>query len=360
MALSKDSDPCILFVPHFETNGEPDEAISSELSPVEDSGCRTEPARYADSTRCNHYIPSFDKASTTTDAADQIINTLIDKGWQDEKAVYQILPKMSSKSIPWPVSTDVHCWWCCFPFTTRPIPLATNYSKGNFKVLGNFCSFNCAKTYLLKTYKDINLISLNVFLYRQMTGRKEYTEIIPAPPRESLKIFGGPLTIDDFRKASLDLKEYKTYPFNCISVNEHIEESVRLVVRSVADDVSTSKSSKRKHTESTEISSTKDLDLRARMEDAKARLDTRNPTKKRGVNVRKTKTRTSQATATLDDSAVASESPGDTRTGVAVLNNSEPIVVDAATIPGASEYILKGMMGLKIVRREKKRNKQQG
>lgn len=367
-ALTKDTDPCILFIPRFETRGEPDEFAPDGhgLSPADElpMACCTEPARAAVDVHRNHYVPSFEHEKPSSDPADQIITTLIDKGWRDEKKVYQVLPKMSSKTTPWPNSTDVHCWWCCFPFTTRPVPLATYYHKGTFKVCGNFCSFNCAKTYLLKMGRNTtNLVSLNVFLYRQMTGQKEYTEIVPAPPREMLKIFGGPFSIEEFRDSSLKLKEFKSYPFNCISINEHIEESVRLVVRaaSAADGSSAppTKQSKRKHaTETVEITA-KNLDLRARMEDAKARLDTRNPTKKRLVpddapQKSKTKIRKTRKPPTCEEEAAAGNTPCGPDISQSAITELTKTVDETTSVPkGASEYVLNGMMGLKIVRREK-------
>jgi len=349
--MTKDTSPSILFIPRFDYASSDDESENG-LSPADET---TQPADFTRSDGCRlHYVPSF--AVQDKNAAAQTINTLIDKGWCDEKRYYQILPDMSTKDTGWPQSTDVYCWWCSHPFETRPVPIATKYLKSTFTVFGNFCSFNCAKAYLLKSNKNTsNMISLNLFLYKKMTGalsfRGDSSPIIPAPPREMLKIFGGPFSIEEFRESSLQLKEFKAYPFNCISINDHIEESVRLAIRSAgvsqdglppAGTCTFKAKRKRKNNDDTDIAS-KDLDLRARMEEAKVRLDIRPPTtalvEKKTSGTTKPPRKKSDKYA-VDPIVVAQPVPdSDDR------NRRED--------PGSSEYVLNGMMGLKIIRREK-------
>lgn len=358
--MPKESAPSILFIPRFDTSCD-DGFDTSGLSPADEP---TQPAnftRICAAGRRLHYTPTFEQEKPTC-ATEQTINPLIDKGWRNEKRFYQILPDMSSKEQGWPQSTDIYCWWCCFPFETRPVPIAAKFHKSTFKVYGNFCSFNCAKAHLLNSNKNMtNMLSLNLFLYKKMTGSPAFNTdigppvIVPAPPREMLKIFGGPFSIEEFRESSLQLKEYKAYPFNCISINEHIEESVRLAIRAagVSEDglppTETCKAKRKRKNNDGDIA-TKDLDLRARMEDAKMRLDTRSSQpslqtvpssdsdKKTPVKRPRRKAESTAPLPTVD-------------TPVSIIPNKNPNKEEDA---GSSEYVLDGMMGLKIIRREKK------
>lgn len=92
--------------------------------------------------------------------------------------------------------TNVACWWCCHQFDTYPVcsPVRYNESKDLFTVVGCFCSFNCAKSYSMQYNKSI---SLNSFLYKKIKGKLEY--IKPAPPKTVLHMFGGPLSIEEYR-----------------------------------------------------------------------------------------------------------------------------------------------------------------
>lgn len=101
---------------------------------------------------------------------------------------------------------NISCWWCCHTFDTYPVPIPISYNSKtkNFKVYGVTCSFNCAKSYIKsnggnggKNYTDkIYLLSL---LHARMTGKKiEY--IKEAPSNKILKMFGGHLSIEEYRE----------------------------------------------------------------------------------------------------------------------------------------------------------------
>jgi hypothetical protein len=97
------------------------------------------------------------------------------------------------------MKTDINCWHCCHNFTTTPVHLPTSYRRGVYKYIGIFCSYNCCYTYAKNTNnKDIYLLN---YLFKSQTKNKgkilDY--ITPAPPKETLKIFGGPLSIEEFR-----------------------------------------------------------------------------------------------------------------------------------------------------------------
>ena len=123
-----------------------------------------------------------------------------------------------------------HCWWCTYPFDTLPVCAPVNYDtrKDVFHVHGVFCSFECAKTYLVdrkSSYVDTSLVTL---LNKRLTGK--LTRIRCAPSRLSLQRFGGHMTIDEFRAHSttsnLDhITKVQTmkYNYEVGAVKSHVE-----------------------------------------------------------------------------------------------------------------------------------------
>jgi hypothetical protein len=103
----------------------------------------------------------------------------------------------------WPKSTDSHCWWCCHRFECTPCTLPTRYDqlRKRFTFMGIFCSWNCSKSYNFNTsdHRKYERSSLISFLVQQLYGIEHAINIKPAPPRETLKMFGGYLDISDFR-----------------------------------------------------------------------------------------------------------------------------------------------------------------
>jgi len=113
---------------------------------------------------------------------------------------------------------DICCWWCCYTFETLPIGLPEKYYNKIFKVIGIFCSFECALAYnmSLNDHKIWDRVSL-LYHLRNLILKNIYPDddtvvrvmddIVAAAPRNILKIFGGILTIDEFRKNTTILKK---------------------------------------------------------------------------------------------------------------------------------------------------------
>jgi hypothetical protein len=75
--------------------------------------------------------------------------------------------------------------------------------KKQFLTVGHFCSWECIKSYSIdmndaRVYERTSLISL----MRRHANNGKYEKIACAPKRPALKMFGGILTIDEFRKGS--------------------------------------------------------------------------------------------------------------------------------------------------------------
>lgn len=129
----------------------------------------------------------------------------------------------------WVQKTDVCCWWCCHQFDNVPLGLPIEYKKkiNKFMVKGVFCSFSCMIAYK-NDKKLVNNNYLVNYLYTKLTS--DYSIIHknnllkPAPPRCSLKMFGGELSIDEFRNSSSENKIYKMIEYPMCMYNDYVEE----------------------------------------------------------------------------------------------------------------------------------------
>jgi len=127
----------------------------------------------------------------------------------------------------WIEKTDICCWWCCHKFDSIPIGLPVYYCKikNKFRVKGVFCSFACMIAYNNNEYnnKSSHKYLIN-FLYKKLTGVERSISGLSAPPRSSLKCFGGELTIEEFRQATEENKIYKMVEYPMFMSRDYIEE----------------------------------------------------------------------------------------------------------------------------------------
>lgn len=136
----------------------------------------------------------------------------------------------------WPESTSFACWHCCHGFEGVPIPipkskrLGENDALSTYTVYGIFCSCNCAVAYILErnTYdQQLLLMRFKEMMIRvfQLSSSDVFA-LEPAPPRIFLTMFGGPLTVEEFRTKSLVARTaLLTPPF--ISYSMMLEENTR-------------------------------------------------------------------------------------------------------------------------------------
>ncbi len=161
-------------------------------------------------------------------------NTKIDKEIKNNKVIKKNLRNIlyefinSNNEKVWPEKTNIHCWWCCHKFNNTPCSLPYYYKKEKFYVKGVFCSFNCAASYNFSINDDdmYERYSLLNLMYKKLYN-KNFVKINLSPPRESLKIFGGYLSIEEFRENSLE--NNKLFNLICpplISIVPKIEETI--------------------------------------------------------------------------------------------------------------------------------------
>lgn len=113
---------------------------------------------------------------------------------------------INSHDGSWPVHTDIHCFYCVHPFTSMPLTAPKSRTSIGSKYIthGVFCSLPCA----LK-YTDIHAgfnseeekMMLRVMARDVFQVPNAFTAKSAIDAR-NLKIFGGTMTIDDYRAAS--------------------------------------------------------------------------------------------------------------------------------------------------------------
>lgn len=97
-------------------------------------------------------------------------------------------------------NTDVACYWCCHKFENEHLGMPIKYRNGVFEVVGCFCSFECMCAYNFYSNENNHNIWEVYNLINIMSNKMNYEKCIyPAPPRKCLTMFGGYMTIDDFR-----------------------------------------------------------------------------------------------------------------------------------------------------------------
>lgn len=94
------------------------------------------------------------------------------------------------------------CWNCCHSIKDTCISQPLKYENGVFTTTGNFCSYPCVSRYIIDGNEPTEVIfsklsTLNLYV-NIMCGTKGVT-ISPAPPRLVLDIFGGTISIDEYR-----------------------------------------------------------------------------------------------------------------------------------------------------------------
>ena len=139
-----------------------------------------------------------------------------------------------NKRREWPKSSDLKCFWCSHNFDNIPCAIPTKYVNNNFYVFGNFCSKECAASYNFEM-NDTGIwerYSLLNYLYSIIIENNDL-KIKLAPSRLCLTIFGGNLSIEEFRKCNDDYSlNYKVIFPPMISVIPSMEEIKKDVLKS--------------------------------------------------------------------------------------------------------------------------------
>jgi hypothetical protein len=100
-----------------------------------------------------------------------------------------------------PEKTDIACFWCAHDFEGAPCFLPVKEEFGTYHVYGNFCTPQCALSYLLEEHLDSHVRWERMAILHRMyrPAGQGNSRLYPAPPRQSLKKFGGVYTYEQFR-----------------------------------------------------------------------------------------------------------------------------------------------------------------
>lgn len=147
-----------------------------------------------------HSSNSF--SSTPMEVVHQPAKDKLSKAWSTTKVVELLKDfEMKSKASEWPLTTNIACYWCCHKFNSVPFGIPVKFYHGKFHVYGCFCSLECAAAYnfnygdsLDEVWERYNLINL---LSRKLG---HVNKVKNSPNRLALKMFGGHMEIDEFRK----------------------------------------------------------------------------------------------------------------------------------------------------------------
>lgn len=115
------------------------------------------------------------------------------------KADLMVQYKDSQEAKKLPLTTDIACFWCAHTFDGAPCIIPEREVYGTYNVYGNFCCPECAMSYLLTESLDPHVRWERMALLQRIYDTEGTGRIFPAPARESLSLFGGPMTIEVFR-----------------------------------------------------------------------------------------------------------------------------------------------------------------
>ena len=139
-----------------------------------------------------------------------ILNS-VDNSNSKERFNTDLLKSILEKSMSEKYSSQTACFWCCYPFAGDSIILPISYDayKNIFICEGNYCSPECALAHNYSNNKISestmwNRHSLLNFMYGELYKDKILS---PAPPKSLLRLFGGPLDIQQYREYISDTNE---------------------------------------------------------------------------------------------------------------------------------------------------------
>jgi hypothetical protein len=98
-----------------------------------------------------------------------------------------------------PKESSAVCFWCCDKFGGSPCVIPTRISDDVWHVYGNYCTPQCAMAYLMSEILDTHTRWERIALLNRLYSDSTNGRIYPAPARETLSKFGGPISIEDHR-----------------------------------------------------------------------------------------------------------------------------------------------------------------
>lgn len=157
---------------------------------------------HADNPFCDEveYVPSnivVENTNGTEKPVEKSVESSVDYYTMKSTLLVQFKEASEVKQIP--MHSESACFWCCHAFVHRPVVLPIRDTGDYLLVTGNFCSPECATSYLFDMRQDSHTRWEQLALLYRVYGEACQGKIHPAPPRTTLKLFGGTLTIQEYR-----------------------------------------------------------------------------------------------------------------------------------------------------------------
>ena len=115
----------------------------------------------------------------------------------DESVIHDIVSNIHQQT-EYPPGTA--CFWCCHTFSWKSVMTPTHYDvySNQFTAEGNFCSPECGLAWI---YTDARLTDSQKWVrHSLLTSLYKLKELHAAPDKRVLRLFGGTLTIEQFRR----------------------------------------------------------------------------------------------------------------------------------------------------------------
>lgn len=114
------------------------------------------------------------------------------------------------------------CWWDRNKITGESYGLPCSLTNGECKTIGCFCSPNCMLAYNIRTMNDEHVLERTALI------KQIYGEFSIAPPWQSLKEYGGYMTIKEFRDSFTQIfRKVSLIEPTIESIDLYIEESIK-------------------------------------------------------------------------------------------------------------------------------------
>ena len=178
-------------------------------------------------------------AGSSTDYSE--ILSAVETSKVSERFGTEMMKEMLSRAKTPTYAPTTACFWCCFPFGWKACVLPISYDayENMYVCEGNFCCPECAMANL---YADPSLSEVARWTRHALLSdfyRKLYVDkdITPAPPRTTLRLFGGPLDIEQFREytaSSEDMVSVQLPPLRLHLPSMNVQGPVRDVKKFVA------------------------------------------------------------------------------------------------------------------------------
>jgi hypothetical protein len=142
---------------------------------------------------------TLDAVKSNTSVNMVVNNTVNEIDYYTMKSTLLVQFKNSSEVKKIPETSDAACFWCCYTFTHRPVVLPIRDTGEHLIVTGNFCCPECTVSYLFDMRQDSHTRWEQLALIYRVYSEACKGKIHPAPPKSILKLFGGNLSIEEYR-----------------------------------------------------------------------------------------------------------------------------------------------------------------